>query len=161
MAIHPNVVLLTGFYNAFNARDGDAMATAYTSEATFSDPVFVGLKGSEIGAMWRMLCGRATDLKVKVTDIEADAFEGAAHWEAWYTFAKTGRPVHNEIDATFEFIDGRIAAHTDRFSFWRWSRQALGVSGLLLGWTPIIQGAVRRQARAGLDKFMGGASGNP
>jgi len=58
-----------------------------------------------------------------------------------------------EID-TFEFRDGRIAAHVDRFSFWRWSRQALGASGLLLGWTPIIQGAVRRQARAGLDKFL-------
>jgi hypothetical protein len=161
MALHPNVTLLQGFYNAFNARDGEAMATAYTSEATFSDPVFVGLKGPEIGAMWRMLCGRAADLKVKVTDIEADAFEGAAHWEAWYTFAKTGRAVHNEIDATFEFIDGRIAAHTDRFSFWRWSRQALGVSGLLFGWTPIFRGAVRRQARAGLDKFMDGESGNP
>jgi len=154
MAVHPNVALLTGFYNAFNARDGDAMATAYTTDATFSDPVFVRLTGPEVGAMWQMLCGRATDLKVKVTDIEADAFEGIAHWEAWYTFVKTGRPVHNVIDATFEFRDGRIAAHVDRFSFWRWSRQALGASGLLLGWTPIIQGAVRRQARAGLDQFL-------
>ena len=161
MAVHANVTLLTGFYNAFNARDGDAMATAYTPDATFSDPVFVRLSGREVGAMWQMLCGRAGDLKVKVTDIEADAFEGAAHWEAWYTFAKTGRPVHNVIDATVEFRDGKIAAHVDRFSFWRWSRQALGVPGLLLGWTPIIQGAVRRQARAGLDKFMRGASGTP
>ena len=154
MAVHANVNLLQGFYNAFNARDGAAMATAYTADATFTDPVFVGLSGPEIGAMWQMLCARGADLRVKVSDIDADAFEGTAHWEAWYTFSKTGRPVHNVVDAQFEFRDGRIAVHRDRFGFWRWSRQALGLSGMLLGWTPIVQGGVRKQARAGLAKFI-------
>ena len=158
MALHPNVILLQSFYNAFNARDGDAMATAYTPDATFTDPVFVGLSGREVGAMWRMLCGRAADLRVKVTDIDADAIEGAARWEAWYTFAKTGRPVHNVIAATFEFRDGRIASHRDRFDLWRWSGQALGTPGKLFGWSPIIQGAVRRQAREGLAKYMSSAN---
>ncbi|MEO7760768.1 MAG: nuclear transport factor 2 family protein, partial [Casimicrobiaceae bacterium] len=87
-------------------------------------------------------------------DISADNLEGKAHWEAWYTFTKTGRPVHNVIDATFEFRDGKIAAHRDAFDLWAWTRQALGVSGVLLGWTPIIQGAVRKQGREGLAKYM-------
>src|SRR4051794_35418639 len=105
---HPNAVLLTGFYNAFAARDGDAMATAYTADARFSDPVFTHLHGKEVGAMWKMLCARASDLRIEARDISADDSEGKAHWEAWYTFTKTGRPVHNVIDATFEFSDGRI-----------------------------------------------------
>ncbi len=152
--MHPNAVLLTGFYNAFAARDGDAMATAYASDATFSDPVFTDLRGKEVGAMWKMLCSRATDLRVEARDISADDTTGKAHWEAWYTFTKTGRPVHNVIDATFEFRDGKIARHRDAFDFWRWSSQALGPTGKLLGWSPIIQGPVRKQARAGLEKFL-------
>jgi len=152
--VHPNAVLLTGFYNAFAARDGDAMATAYASDATFSDPVFTDLRGKEVGAMWKMLCSRATDLRVEARDISADDTTGKAHWEAWYTFTKTGRPVHNVIDATFEFRDGKIARHRDAFDFWRWSSQALGPTGKLLGWSPIIQGPVRKQARAGLEKFL-------
>lgn len=152
--MHPNAVLLTGFYNAFAARNGDAMATAYASDATFSDPVFTDLRGKEVGAMWKMLCSRATDLRVEPRDISADDNTGKAHWEAWYTFTKTGRPVHNVIDATFEFRDGRIARHCDAFDFWRWSGQALGPAGKLLGWSPFIQGPVRKQARESLAKYM-------
>jgi len=152
--MHPNAELLTNFYRAFGARDGAAMARAYTADAEFSDPVFIGLRGAEVGAMWTMLCLRATDLRVEARDIEANDAKGRAHWEAWYTFTKTGRPVHNVIDAAFEFRDGRISAHRDRFNLWRWSAQALGTSGKLLGWSPMIQGAVRKQARLGLAKFM-------
>jgi limonene-1,2-epoxide hydrolase len=151
---NPNISLITRFYGAFAARDGDTMAASYTPDARFSDPVFTDLHGREVGAMWKMLCSRATDLRVEARDIEADDLEGKAHWEAWYTFTKTGRPVHNVIDATFEFRDGRIAVHRDVFDLWKWSGQALGTSGKLLGWSPIIQGAVRKQARASLDKYL-------
>ena len=74
--------------------------------------------------------------------------------EATYTFAATGRRVHNVIDAEFRFENGLIIEHTDRFDFWRWSRMALGAPGMLLGWTPIVRNKVRGQARAGLDAFL-------
>ena len=152
--MHPNATLLTGFYRAFAALDGDAMATAYAPDATFSDPVFVDLKGVEIGAMWRMLCSRATDLRIEASGIEANETSGRAHWEAWYAFSKTGRMVHNVIDAQFEFRDGKIVRHVDRFDFWRWAGMALGPTGKLLGWTPMLRNKVRREARAGLIKTM-------
>ena len=47
-----------------------------------------------------------------------------------------------------------IARHTDRFSFWRWSRQALGPVGLWLGWTPFLRAKVRANARAGLKDWV-------
>jgi hypothetical protein len=72
---------------------------------------------------------------------------------ARYMFTQTGRPVVNDIQARFRFAGGLIAEHHDDFSFHRWSRQALGPSGLLLGWTPILRSAVRRKARARLDAF--------
>ena len=60
----------------------------------------------------------------------------------------------NEIRAEFVFKDGLIVEHRDHFDLWRWSRQALGLKGLLLGWLPPVQAAIRRQARQGLASFQ-------
>jgi hypothetical protein len=79
---------------------------------------------------------------------------GRAHWDARYTFSKTGRSVLNRIDASFMFKGGKIVRHVDRFPFWRWSRQALGATGLVLGWTPIVRRAVRREAALQLDAWL-------
>jgi ketosteroid isomerase-like protein len=100
--------------------------------------------------MWRMLTGRAEDLSVRLAEHEADDSSGSAHWLADYTFSATGRKVHNDVRASFRFADGLIAEHRDAFSFHAWARQALGPVGLALGWTPLVKGKVRREARAGL-----------
>lgn len=152
--MHPNAALIQSFYEAFQRRDGAAMSAAYHPQASFSDPVFPNLNGAEVGGMWRMLCGRATDLKIEFSGIEADDKVGKAHWEAYYTFSATGRMVHNIIDASFTFEGGQIIKHVDDFDFWRWSRQALGASGVLLGWSSIVRDKVRSQADRGLRKFL-------
>jgi ketosteroid isomerase-like protein len=151
---HPNDELIQNFYDAFARRDGDAMAASYAPDAHFSDPVFTGLHGREPGAMWRMLTGRAEDLEIRLVEHEAGANTGSAHWLADYTFAQTGRKVHNDVHAEFRFSDGLIAEHRDSFSFPAWARQALGPTGLLLGWTPIVRGKVQQQARTSLDEFL-------
>jgi ketosteroid isomerase-like protein len=150
----PNADLIRAFYAAFARRDHATMAGCYGPGATFTDPAFGGLTSQRIGAMWRMLCERARDLHIEVSGIQADADRGAAHWEARYTFSGTGRPVHNRIDASFQFRDGLIHRHVDRFDLYAWSRQAFGLRGLLLGWSPPMQGTVRRRAAEGLDAFM-------
>ena len=106
--------------------------------------------------MWRMLTDRAEDLTVKLLEHSADDGRGSARWIANYTFTQTGRHVTNDVRASFRFADGLIAEHRDEFDFHRWARQALGTSGLLLGWTPLLRSAVRRRARAGLDEFLAG-----
>lgn len=151
---------VVAFYEAFSELDATAMANAYAPGATFSDPVFTQLSGSQIGAMWRMLCGRAKDLSIKVPVIEANENGVHAHWEATYRFGAKNRLVCNQVDTEMRIVDGRIVSHRDRFGFWKWSRQALGRSGWLLGWTPWLRNKVRRQAMAGLVSFMaGGAAG--
>jgi ketosteroid isomerase-like protein len=146
--------LIRRFYAAFAARDGEAMAAMYAPDARFSDPVFVDLRGEEPGAMWRMLTGRADDLEIELLEHEAEGDRGSARWLATYTFTQTGRPVRNDVRARFQFSNGLIAVHCDEFDFHAWSRQALGLPGLLLGWTPLLRAAVRRRARAGLDEFL-------
>jgi ketosteroid isomerase-like protein len=145
-----NADLIERFYGAFGARDGAAMAACYVPDAVFSDPVFGELRGADPGRMWIMLTGRAQDLAITLESHEAGDAAGSAHWLADYTFAATGRRVHNDVMARFVFRDGLIAEHHDAFSFHQWSRQALGPAGLLLGWTPMLRNKVRGQALAGL-----------
>jgi uncharacterized protein len=153
-----NESLIERFYGAFAQRDGVGMAACYAPDVKFSDPVFPDLSGDEAGAMWRMLTGRASDLRIELLEHGADEGRGWAHWRAHYTFTQTGRPVVNDVRASFRFDGGLIAEHRDEFDFHGWARQALGPTGLLLGWTPLLRAAVRRRARAGLDEFRAAES---
>jgi ketosteroid isomerase-like protein len=141
------------FYGAFQQRDGATMAACYRADATFRDPVF-DLSGARVGAMWKMLCSRGVDLRVEFANVAADDSGGSADWQAWYVFSATGRQVHNIIQARFRLVDGMIVEHVDEFDFWRWSRQAMGPLGLLLGWTPWVRRKVRAQAAHALDRFI-------
>lgn len=152
--MHPNAELVQRFYAAFAARDGAGMAACYHPDAEFHDPAFGDLRGPEVPAMWRMLTERATDLRVEASAIEADDRRGRAHWEAWYPFARTGRRVHNVIEASFEFEDGKIRRHRDDFSRWAWARQAMGPAGLLLGWTGFFGRKLQATARGQLAEYM-------
>ena len=130
------------------------MQSCYHDDARFTDPVFQNLTAMETKAMWHMLTAAAVDLKVLFGNVQAGEHIGTCQWQAWYTFSRTGRKVHNRIDASFGFKDGKIIRHVDQFDLWRWSRMALGLPGVVLGWTPIIPNQIRKTARKGLDKFI-------
>ncbi|EMN49071.1 hypothetical protein LEP1GSC088_3420 [Leptospira interrogans str. L1207] len=78
-----------------------------------------------------MLISRGKDLELKFGEIQSEGDTGKVTWEAYYTFSKTGKKVHNVIQAELVCKDGKIVKHTDQFGFYRWSRQALGLPGLL------------------------------
>lgn len=137
------------FYEAFSKRDAEGMVKHYADDVRFSDPVFTNLKGEEAKNMWRMLCARGKDLVVEPSNIT----DTSAHWDAHYTFGATGRKVLNRIDATFTFEGDKIKTHTDVFDLWKWTRMAIGVPGILLGWTPFFQRALRGKAMVGLREF--------
>lgn len=150
---HANAELIQRFYEAFQKLDAEAMAACYADDVVFSDPVFGELRGEAARDMWRMLTSRAQDFSLTFAEVEANEGLGGARWVARYLFSQTGRRVVNRIHAQFVFRDGRMVEHRDTFDLWRWARQALGVKGALLGWTPFVQGAIRAQARRGLDAY--------
>jgi hypothetical protein len=146
------------FYEAFARLDGEAMQACYAPDARFDDEAF-SLRGAlQIGGMWRMLCSATRSSpaalahwRLEVSGITAQG----AHWEAHYLFGPGARPVHNRIDARFEFDEqGLITRHQDRFDFWAWARQALGAPGWLLGWTPLLRDKVRATAAKNLERFL-------
>ena len=149
-----NAATIKKFYTAFQQKDYETMGSLYHPEATFKDAAFDLKSGKEAGAMWKMLITGGKDLRIEFGDAKSAGEKGSAHWEAWYTFSKTGRKVHNVIEAGFEFKDGLIYRHADHFSFWRWSRQSLGLTGLILGWTGFLKNKVRAMAMKRLHAFM-------
>jgi hypothetical protein len=148
------------FYAAFAECNGAAMTACYAPGAHFRDPAFGDLEGDDIGAMWRMLTGRAKDLKIELHEHEAGEETGSAHWIARYTFS-TGRPVVNDIQASFRFDDaGLIADHVDDFHFRHWARQALGPTGTLVALLPPLRAKARAQALDQLAAFKRDETGS-
>jgi ketosteroid isomerase-like protein len=146
--------LIETFYRSFSQADAESMVACYADDIDFEDPAFGPLHGNDAKNMWRMLVGRSNgQLNVVFTDVWADESKGGARWTATYPFSKTGRRVVNKIEASFEFENGKIKKHIDRFDFWKWSSQALGISGTLLGWTPFLKNKIRSNALAQLKSF--------
>ncbi len=143
------------FYDAFHKLDAETMASCYHDSIVFEDPAFGILKGEKARNMWRMLCEsqKGKNFVVATSNITCDDNKGSAHWEAHYTFSKTGRKVHNIIDAEFIIKDGKIIKHTDTFNLYQWAKQAIGFKGYLLGGTNFFKNKLQSQTHHLLSKF--------
>lgn len=130
------------------------MQECYADNATFNDPVFINLNSEQAKAMWEMLCLRSKDLKIEYKNITAEGKQATAEWIAHYTFSVSGKKVVNSIKASFLIENGKIIKHTDNFNFYKWSKQAIGIPGVLLGWTNLFKNKVRRGAMESLAGFM-------
>ncbi len=147
--------LISGFYKAFQQKDHRGMNRCYSDDIVFFDPAFGLLEGAQVKAMWEMLCTNAKDFNLQYGNITALGDEYyTCDWTASYTFSKTGRKVVNKIKAHMKLKDGLIIEHSDAFSLHRWSAQALGFSGWLLGWNRLFQQKIKNTARKNLLAFM-------
>ncbi|HEU4623048.1 MAG TPA: nuclear transport factor 2 family protein, partial [Burkholderiaceae bacterium] len=153
MDTHPNRLLIERFYCAFGNNDWLTMADCYADHARFSDPVFANLDAAGARAMWHMLLAQTEDLTIESHVVHADDDAVHAIWIARYTFGPTARAVENRIKARFELADGKIVRHVDDFDLWRWSRQALGLPGVLFGWSFLFRRQLRRKAARRLERF--------
>lgn len=153
--MHPNEATIHRFYTAFQQLDYATMQSCYHPEAVFNDHVFGLLDASETLAMWEMLCKKARDFSLVYGPVALlDEEYTTCPWTASYLFSKTGRRIINKITAHMKFRDGLIIEHTDAFDIYRWSRQAFGLSGLLLGWSSWMHKRIQRQALKNLADFM-------
>jgi hypothetical protein len=154
LALMKNEEIIHKFYSAFQKLDYQTMAQCYHPDAKFYDPAFRELDSEEVKAMWKMLCQSATEFSLTYKNVKADDLQGSCDWKANYYFSATKRNVVNQIHASFRFKDGKFIDHRDHFSLWKWSRQALGIPGGLLGWFPPFQYQIHRKAKDRLERFM-------
>lgn len=153
--MNPNQQLIEEFYAGFASGHADTMASCYHENIRFQDPAFGVLQGKDVSDMWHMLVEKSKgNLKIEFSDVKAEGNSGSAKWIATYRFSKTNREVVNKIRATFEFKDGLIIRHTDHFDIWKWSSQALGLPGMLFGWTGFLQKKIRQQAIQSLHIYQ-------
>jgi len=148
-----NTDLINKFYESFANADVVGMVNCYDNNIVFSDPAFGELKGSDAKNMWRMLLSRSKDIKITFDNVKADDKTGSANWRAEYVYSQTGREVINKISAQFEFQNGKIIKHTDRFNLWRWTQQALGWKGYFLGWSLFMKKKIQKQTNQLLNLY--------
>jgi ketosteroid isomerase-like protein len=146
--------LIKTFYTNFQQRNWRAMLDCYTEDVFFYDPVFGDLEGPQVRGMWEMLLSRPGDLQLEFDHVSGGDGYGSCNWTATYIFTPTGKKVVNRAKAHFTFNKGRISEHQDEFSVWKWSSQALGLPGMLFGWTGVLQKKIRSKTRIALDQFL-------
>ena len=149
------IELITTFYTSFQKKDYQGMNGCYSQDIIFNDPAFGILQGDEVRAMWKMLCTNAKDFSLTFTNIQLlDEEYATCNWTALYSFSKTGRKIVNNVKAHMRIENGLITEHTDQFNIWTWSRQALGLPGIILGWSNYLKSKIQNNARKSLGQFM-------
>lgn len=151
-----NEAVIKQFYQSFSDGNADGMIACYHDDIVFTDPAFGTLEGEKAKAMWQMLLSRGDSKpEIQFSNVSADDKYGKADWVAKYNYGPQKRKVVNTITARFAFKDGKIIKHTDDFDLWKWSQQALGVSGYLLGWSSFMKNQIQKKTNGLLGKFMG------
>ena len=147
--------LIEKFFTAFQKLDYVTMNDCYSDDIAFYDPMFELLRGAEAKSMWQMLCTNAKSFSLAFDSIKSleDGYY-TCNWRASYIFSKTGRPVVNQIKAHIKIENGLITEHSDAWSLHKWSQQALGFSGWLLGWNSFFRRKLQNGARKNLLAFM-------
>lgn len=147
--------IIKNFYTSFANGDYLGMVKHYHEDIIFQDPAFGELRGEKAGKMWEMLLSRKdSGLKVSFSNVQADDESGSADWKAVYAYGPQKRQVINQVQARFVFKNGKIVEHIDSFDIWKWSRQALGPIGSLMGWTPFMKRKIQSMANHRLDGFI-------
>lgn len=148
-----NKQLITNFYESFQQANAEGMVACYHNDIEFEDPAFGKLNGDNAKNMWKMLLSRNSNIDITFFNVQTTENKGTANWKAVYFYGPQKRKVINNISASFEFKDGKIIKHTDVFSMWKWSKQALGFKGLLLGWTSFLKNKVQSLTNKLLKEF--------
>jgi len=150
-----NTELIEKFYTSFKEGNVKGMTACYHENVIFQDAAFGTLKGERAFKMWEMLLsGKTESVKISFNKIEATIESGRANWIAEYHYGKKKRKVINNVEANFKFKDGKIIEHKDTFNLWKWTRQAMGPIGLLLGWTPFMKNKIQLTTNKKLDDFI-------
>ena len=150
-----NNELVEKFYTSFSNGNVKEMTNCYHKDITFQDPAFGILKGNRAVKMWEMLLSRSTEsIKISFDNIQTSLEKGTSNWTAEYVFGAKNRKVSNLVRANFRFKDGKIIEHIDTFDLWKWSQQALGISGYLIGWTPFMKKKIQKTTKKQLDSFI-------
>lgn len=150
-----NTELIKKFYTAFSNGNSAEMIECYHKDIVFKDPVFGELTGERACKMWEMLMAQKKEsTTVTFSNVVANENTGSANWVAKYVYGEKQRKVTNEVSAHFTFKDGKIIKHTDSFDLWKWTKQALGAPGYLLGWSSFMKNKIQKTTNANLDTYI-------
>ncbi|KAH8923203.1 hypothetical protein BT69DRAFT_1262631 [Atractiella rhizophila] len=137
--------------------DWEGMSSCLSPTYTFSDPAFPDLDERMSKGMWCMFLENRETNKMVVKCGPATK-TGENTWEYDYSvdYVLNSRPILNHMHATLTLSPSTnlITKQVDHFDFYAWARQALGVSGYLLGWTEMVKGQVRTRAKGRLEGFL-------
>ncbi len=128
------------YFESFKKQDTQAMASAYSGDIVFFDPLADLLKESEVEVRWHLFFEDAMDCSIThqaIIDLGDDYY--TCKWQAIFIHSQTKRPVTLNAKANIKLQENKIAEYSDAFSLHQYCTQAFGGVAYLLGWNSIYQ----------------------
>jgi ketosteroid isomerase-like protein len=133
------------FYTAFCAHDPATLAKLYAPDVQYQDTIFTFTDRAGVMGMWGVLDAPSSGkFSYQILSVEGDVV--TVHWDAYYAFPLTGRPVHNSVMAELTVKDGLIVQHHDSYPWGAWAAQAFPFGASVSSWGPVkagLMGVVR------------------
>lgn len=150
-----NKEIIKKFYTSFSNGNIKGMLECYHKDVIFQDPVFGKLERERAFKMWEMLLSqKKEDTIINFNNAQATNEIGKANWVAEYVYGAKKRKIINRVQANFKFKNGKIIEHFDFFDLWKWTKQAFGITGFLIGWTPFMKNKIQQTTNKRLDEFI-------
>lgn len=150
-----NKEIINKFYTSFSNGNVKGMLECYHKDIVFQDAVFGKLEGERAFKMWEMLLSKKKqNTIITFNNVEATAEKGKANWVVKYEYGAKKRKVINKVQANFKFKDSKIIEHLDDFNLWKWTQQAIGPAGYLMGWTTYMKNKIQKTTKSKLDRFI-------
>lgn len=137
-------------FRAIRFRDVTRAVAAYASEAQIMHPIVGKLTKDQLSGALTVFINRTKTYELHHEIRLAGPASAHVAWSIDHVLFVTGRRVRISGVSELVFEGDRIVLHRDYLSVRDWSRQALGLKGLVLSWIPSWSRFVAREMRCSL-----------
>jgi ketosteroid isomerase-like protein len=148
--VRANWTLVEQHYKAIQAKDADAILAVYAADCRIDHPLIGRMSKDEFSKAVQAFIRQTPDYELEFQISHAGAQRVDAEWALTHVFHLTGRTIRLAGATTYFLSANRITRHIDQFDRRAWSRQAMGMTGLVLSFVPGWRSFVERELRRAL-----------
>jgi hypothetical protein len=148
--VKANWTLVEQLFKAFQSKDTDAIFATYAADCQFDHPLIGRLSKNEFSMAIRAFMRATPDYELAFQINHTDAKRVDVEWTITHIFHLTAKVIKQHGTTTCFLSNNRIVQQIDKFDRRAWSRQAMGMTGLVLSFVPGWRSFIERELRRAL-----------
>jgi hypothetical protein len=142
-----NWTIIDRLFKAFQSKDADAILAAYSAKCQFNHPLIGCMSKDEFSKAVQIFIRETPDYELAFQINHVSAKRVEVEWTMTHIFHLTGRIIKQNGKTTCFLSANSVVRQIDQFDRRIWSRQAMGVTGLVLSFVPGWKSFIERELR--------------